>query len=92
MSTVDPERLMDVYEVLFAQEGWKELVDDLRERCEVQKTNLINSVSTERDLYFVKGLVYGYSYIIGLESIMEQARLQKLADDHAETTLPEVYN
>lgn len=72
-------KIFDIYERLFAEEGWKELVDDLKEKLAMQNTNLVNIASSERDLYKAKGINFAWGYIINLEENLAKAK--KLADE-----------
>lgn len=72
--------LIDKYERLFAEEGWKELVGDLTEKRTNLANNLINSASKIEEVFFQRGLAAGYQYVLGLESQVEYIKKQSLPD------------
>lgn len=64
--------LIDQYERLFAEAGWKELVADLKEKRDILKeTTVLDRKLTERDLAFNQGVISQYDYIISLENIVD---------------------
>ena len=73
-------KVVDMYERLFAEEGWKDLIKDLSERIETYKNTLILNPSGERDLYYVKGFIAACRYIIELENMMETAKNEGLLE------------
>ena len=76
----DPTKLIDTYEHLFAEPGWKELVEDLNQKREDLKSTLLDSSMTFEQVQFYRGLAAGYRYITSLESMVEQAKQQALPD------------
>lgn len=67
--TLEESQLIDKYEVLFAQAGWKELVEDLAQKRVSMAQGLLEGA--DPDIYKVgvtRGLAAGYQYIIGLEN------------------------
>jgi len=85
---IENARILDKYERLFAEEAWKDLVEDIKERCENYKQSLVMNPSGERDLYFVKGYVSAMGYIIELENMIAQARNQSALEQEAMSSLP----
>ena len=64
---------------LFAQEGWKDLVDDF----EQLKKNLsdLAQISTEQDLWYRKGQIEMINYLIQLKTLTEQAYEEAINED-----------
>jgi hypothetical protein len=64
---------------LFAQEGWKDLVEDY----EQLKTNLsdLAQISTEQDLWYRKGQIEMINYLIQLKTLTEQAYEEAINED-----------
>lgn len=73
---LNPEQshVFDIYERLFAEEGWKELVGDLKDRISSTKDQIFAGQTNERDLYKAKGIIQAWSYIVNLEQLMESAK------------------
>lgn len=78
--TKEEADLIDKYEILFAQAGWKELVEDLSSKRRTMADSLLASSSTIEQVNFTRGLAAGYQYIIGLEGMVERAKEQALPD------------
>lgn len=71
----DQTKLLDTYDRLFAEAGWKELVEDLKGKRETVKEIAVTSTSlTERQLGIIQGQVSVWDYIISLENLIEQIR------------------
>jgi len=64
---------------LFAQEGWKDLVEDF----EQLKKNLsdLAQISTEQDLWYRKGQIEMINYLIQLKTLTEQAYEEGINED-----------
>lgn len=87
---IENAKIIDMYERLFAERGWKELIEDLTERIKAAKDNLVNHpTSSEKDLYFVKGMTSAFRYIIELENMVDTAKKNGMLDDEK---LPGVLN
>lgn len=71
---MEPSKLIDIYEHLFAEPGWKELVDDLNEKRENIKNAMAESNWNFDQIQFYRGLMSGYKYITGLEALVDQAK------------------
>lgn len=65
--TAEESKLIDQYEVLFSQSGWKELVSDLSSKRLQMAQNLVDSRSDQDQVNFTRGVAAGYQYVIGLE-------------------------
>lgn len=76
----DPTKLIDIYEHLFAEPGWRELIEDLSQKREDLKSTLLDSSMTFDNVQFYRGLAAGYRYIIGLEGMIETVKNQSLPD------------
>lgn len=74
--TKEEADLIDRYEILFAQAGWKELVEDLSSKRRSMADSLLNSSSSIEQVNFTRGLAAGYQYILGLEGLISQAKEQ----------------
>lgn len=73
----DQTRLIDMYERLFAEEAWKELIGDVKARKESVKETLVSdSRITEKQLYIAQGQVSVWDYLITLENTIEQVKAQ----------------
>lgn len=71
---MDPQKVFDIYDKLFATEGWKDLVADFNQRKVDIALHLVNSDSDEKELYKAKGICHVYNYIINLENTMESSK------------------
>lgn len=78
--TTDPTKLIDIYEHLFAEAGWKELIEDLSQKREDLKASLLDSSMSFDQVQFYRGLAAGYRYIVGLEGMIETVKNQSLPD------------
>lgn len=72
--TPDQSKLFDDFDRMFMTEGWKTFVQDIKEKQDQLFPQLLNS-STREELFFCKGRNDVYTYILGLQNLMEQARL-----------------
>lgn len=79
--TLDEQKLIDKYEILFAQDGWKELVIDLSSKRQQMAQSLMEGRSDIDQVNFTRGLAAGYQYIIGLEEFIEQYKVQQSLPD-----------
>jgi hypothetical protein len=77
-----PQEMFNVYDQLFAQEGWKDLVADFTQRKIEMATHLLNSNAGEIELYRAQGRYQIYDYIINLENTMDAAK-QHMAEEAA---------
>lgn len=77
---IDPTKLVDIYEHLFAEPGWKELVTDLLEKRESIKNAMVDSSWNYDQIQFYRGLTAGYRYVTELESTVQQAKIQNQSD------------
>lgn len=73
--------LIDKYEHLFAEPGWKELISDLIEKQSSLKSAIIESSMGFDQIQFYRGLIAGYKYIAMLEATVEQAKNQQTIED-----------
>lgn len=67
---------LEKYEQMFATEGWRMFIDDIRENAATLFPALMMRVSTEKDLDFAKGRNDVYTYILGLENSIEAVKEQ----------------
>lgn len=79
--TVEESKLIDTYEILFAQTGWKELVNDLSSKRLQMAQGLMEARSDIDQVNFTRGLAAGYQYIIGLEEFIRQYKHQQELPD-----------
>ena len=79
--TPENAKLIDQYEILFAQEGWKELVSDLSSKRLQMAQSLMEGRSDIDQVNFTRGLAAGYQYIIGLEEFINQYKAQQNLPD-----------
>lgn len=83
---MEQSKLIDKYERLFAEEGWKELVSDFKDRMSQLKDLIIVDTSlTEPKLKYLQGQHFVYDYIINLERTVETIK-----QSQQELDLPEV--
>lgn len=75
--TAEESHLIDKYEVLFAQDGWKELVNDLSSKRQQMALSLMEGRSDIDQVNFTRGLAAGYQYVIGLEEFIRQYKHQQ---------------
>lgn len=79
--TTDHSKLIDQYEILFAQSGWRELVDDLTNKRIQMAQTLLESRSDIDQVSFTRGIAAGYQYVIGLEEFIKQYKSQQELPD-----------
>lgn len=77
---MEHDKLIDIYEHLFAEAGWKEVVEDLVDKKDSIKESLIDGTLSFEKTQFLRGLAAGYEYIIGLESTIEEVKRSNDAD------------
>lgn len=71
----DNSKLLDNYDRLFAEQGWKELVADFKAKREMVKEMAVTSTRlTDRELGIIQGQVSVWDYVITLENLIEQIR------------------
>lgn len=85
----DQARIFDMYDHMFAEDAWKDLVGDFIERRERLKDSLLSSKTNERDLDFAKGQNSVYSYVIELERMLERAKVEALKQSEEQSALPD---
>lgn len=83
--TSNQTRLFDIYEQMFALDGWKELVEDFKERRDNLKETVLRNTKSERELGIAQGMNHIYSYIIELENFMEASKRQAMEQDKLES-------
>lgn len=84
--SLEDSKIFDMYERLFAEQGWRELVEDFKERQARLGPKILNDMkSGEKELAFCQGQNNIYNYIINLEEVLAKAKLQA-----AEEPLPEI--
>lgn len=64
---------------LFRSEGWRQLINDLKENEEV--INNIESAKDEQDLYFRKGQLNVIGTILNLQTSINNSYEEQLSDD-----------
>jgi hypothetical protein len=75
-----PQEIFDVYDKLFAQEAWKDLVLDFKQRQIELGQRLLQASVDDKELYRAQGQASIYNYIISLENTMEAAK-QHVAEE-----------
>lgn len=68
--------VIDAYEHLFAQEGWKMFIEDIKRNQESLAPQLLAMDSTSDQLWFFKGRNDVYTSILGMQGLVEAARQQ----------------
>lgn len=76
--TLEEAQLIDKYERLFAEEGWKELVEDFKERRRTTAERLLSGSDTFDRIQFARGQNSVWTYIVELEAIVESAKQNQL--------------
>lgn len=75
MDEIDQNKLIDKYERLFAEEGWRELLADMTERQRQLKDRLVVDTSiTDRTLGIAQGQNSVYDFLINLEATIEAVK------------------
>lgn len=69
-----PEKWFDNYEDLFASEGWKQLLSELKENAE--HINSVEAAKDEKDLFFRKGQLAVIAQITNLQSQVEMMQVE----------------
>lgn len=66
---IDQNKLIDKYERLFAEEGWKEVVETMKERQrQLEKTVLVDSSIDLHKIGIAQGQNAVYDFLITLEA------------------------
>lgn len=73
---MNQSELIDAYERLFAEKGWKELIGDLNEKREHIKDVIADSKTGFDEVQFNRGRLDAFRYITGLESLVEHIKVQ----------------
>lgn len=76
MLSPEQNAVLDAYNEMFATEGWKMFVKDLKENQDSIAPNLLNAPVTMEDLYFLKGRNDVYNSVLGLQALMENVKKQ----------------
>lgn len=79
----EQSKLFEDFNFMFGTDGWKLLIEDIKlKQDDIPDTLLSNKMTTE-DLSFIKGRNDVYTYLLGLQSLMEQFRKQgdEVVDD-----------
>lgn len=66
MNNIELEKTYRDFNEMFRSEGWKLLLEEVTTHA--NQANSIDSAKDERDLYFRKGQLSVFSYILGLEN------------------------
>lgn len=74
--TPEQSKYFDDMERLFGSAGWKLLIEDLQLRQTQDKDNLLNVKQTASDIQVLYGRNEAYSYILSLESTLEEVKRQ----------------
>lgn len=74
--TLQESQLVDKYERLFAEAGWKELIDDLGQKREAIKDLLADTKTPFDQVCYERGRLEGYRYITSLEALVSQFKEQ----------------
>jgi len=70
---VENSYVFDIYEKMFATPGWKDFVDDIKNKQNNLKDQLLNVIDPTA-LYRIQGANHVYNYIVELERAMEAAK------------------
>lgn len=74
--TPEQSKYFDDMDVLFGSQGWKNLIEDIQMRQTQEKENLLNSKQTHSDIQTMYGRNEVYTYILSLESVLEEVKRQ----------------
>jgi hypothetical protein len=74
--TPEQSKYFDDMEFTFGTQGWKNFIEDVQIRQEQEKSNLLNSRQTASDIQSMYGRNEVYSYILSLESVLEEVKRQ----------------
>lgn len=70
----EQSKVFDAYDRMFATDGWRELVSEIKQNQDALKHIILAPESTRDTLWFCKGRNDVYKFLLGLQSLMEQAR------------------
>ena len=73
--TPEQSKILDDFDRMAMTDGWKTFVEDIREKKEQLLPQLLAS-TTKEELFFIKGRNDVYTYILGLQGLMEAVRKQ----------------
>lgn len=74
--TPEQQKYFDDMEFLFGQQGWKNVMEDIKIRQTQEKDNLLNAKQTASDIQTLYGRNEVYSYILGLEDVLKEVKRQ----------------
>lgn len=74
--TPEQSKYFDDMEFTFGTQGWKNFIEDVQLRLEQEKSNLLTSRQTASDIQTLYGRNEVYSYILSLESVLEEVKRQ----------------
>ena len=74
--TPEQSKYFDEMEFTFGTQGWKNLIEDIQLRQTQDKDNLLNSKQTASDIQTLYGRNEVYSYVLSLESTLEEVKRQ----------------
>ena len=85
---MEQAKLIDIYEHLFAEPGWKELIEDLNQKRESIKDAMAEGNWNFDQVQFYRGLIAGYKYVCSLEGMIETAKNQSLPEPGGMPDIP----
>jgi hypothetical protein len=71
---MDPQQIFDMYDRLFAEPAWKDMVEDFKQRVLDSSRALLSHSATEAEMHRTQGGANVYNYIITLEDTMDAAK------------------
>ena len=74
--TPEQVKYFDDMEFMFGRPGWKHLIEDIKIRQTQDKDNLLTSKHTASDVQTMYGRNEVYSYLLSLESVLEEVKRQ----------------
>lgn len=73
MITLEQDKVFRAYEQMFHTEGWRLLVEDLIDRQDMLKEQVLNFSTTDHSLARAQGRQFVYNWLLALEGELKQA-------------------
>lgn len=74
MLSPEQNKIFDSYDQMFATEGWKMHVDEIKQNQQSIFPQLMSTASSLENLHFLKGRNDAYNAILGLQNLMENVK------------------
>lgn len=72
--TKEQNEVFDAYDRMFASDGWKMFIEEIKQNQESLFPELMSNSATINEYYFLKGRNDVYMSVLGLQSLMDNVK------------------